>query len=298
MNGTYRDQFRNAYGVSPEKLNKDDLINLVARAISDYLRTLKSNRRSPYDRFIQINGLEPTPSQMEEPAAFAKRMLARISDLESKRELKTDRGFGADAIEGMKIFFTIEGIRSAGNCISCHAPPLFTDSSFHNMGVTQSEYDQIYGDGSFAALKIPNASEASRPSAIFRETPSRDKPGNADLGHWNFVNISDSTLRRPAESPDQFLQRMIATFKTPTLRNLAHSQPYMHNGAYPTLESVLREIMRLSDLARAGLVREADDGLSRIRINEGDIRPLAAFLNALNENFIRQNHARALILKQ
>src|ERR1044072_4418022 len=71
LNGTYRDQFRNAYGVSAEKLNKDDLINLVARAISDYLRTLRSNRRSPYDRFIQMNGLEPAPSRMDEPAAFA-----------------------------------------------------------------------------------------------------------------------------------------------------------------------------------------------------------------------------------
>lgn len=77
---------------------------------------------------------------------------------------------------------------------------------------------------------------------------------------------------------------MIATFKTPTLRNLAHSQPYMHNGAYPSLDAALSELMRLSDLARAGRVREADDGLAKIRISDADIRPLAAFLNALNED--------------
>jgi hypothetical protein len=58
----------------------------------------------------------------------------------------------------------------------------------------------------------------------------------------------------------------------------------MHNGGYPSLASVLEELLRLSDLARAGRVREADEELARIRITEADVRPLIAFLNALNED--------------
>lgn len=280
---SYRDQFKKAYGVDLEKLNKEEVVNLIARAVSDYLRTLKSKRTSPYDKFVQMNGLPGGPAQNETAAAFAKRMLARISDLETKGQLRTAKSFGADAVEGMKIFFRTEGAQAAGNCVSCHKPPLFTDSSFHNMGVSQSEYDRFHGDGSFAALKIPNATEAARPSAKFRETPSRDKPGNVDLGYWNFVNISNSPMRRATESHEEFLKRMTATFKTPTLRNLAYSQPYMHNGAFHSLDSVLSELMRLSALARAGLVREADEGLAGIKIREADTRPLVAFLNALNE---------------
>jgi cytochrome c peroxidase len=283
-NDSYRNQFKKAYGVDLEKLNKDDVINLIARAVSDYLRTLKSTRTSPYDKFVQMNGLEIGPAQNETAADFAKRMLARISDLETRRQLKTTRDFGVTAVEGMKIFFRTEGARAVGNCVSCHRPPLFTDSSFHNMGVSQSEYDRIHGEGSFAALIIPTAAEASRPSAKFRETPSPSKPGYVDLGFWNFVDVADSPLRRAAESNEQFLERMTATFKTPTLRNLTYSQPYMHNGAFHSLDSVLNELMRLSDLARAGRVRQADAGLATIKISEADTRPLIAFLNALNES--------------
>ena len=281
--GSYRDQFKKAYGVDLEKLNKEDVINLIARAVSDYLRTLKSTKTSPYDKFVRMNGLEIGPAQNETAADFAKRMLARISDLETKGRLKTAKDFGVTAVEGMKIFFRTEGAKSAGNCVSCHTPPSFTDSSFHNMGVSQSEYDRIHGEGSFAALIIPNAAEAGRPSAKFRETPSPGKPGYVDLGYWNFVNISDSPLRRATESKEQFLERMTATFKTPTLRNLTYSQPYMHNGAFHSLDSVLNELIRLSDLARSGRVRQADAGLAAIKISEAETRPLIAFLNALNE---------------
>jgi cytochrome c peroxidase len=280
---SYRAQFKKAYAVDLEKLSEEEVVNLIARAVSDYLRTLKSARTSPYDKFVRMNGLDSGPARNETAADFAKRTLARISDLEAKGQLKTTKNFGADAVEGMKIFFRTEGAQSAGNCVSCHNPPSFTDSSFHNMGVSQSEYDRFHGEGSFAALKIPNAAEAVRPSANFRETPSRDKPGNVDLGYWNFVSVANSPLRRAAESDEQFLERMAATFKTPTLRNLSYSQPYMHNGAFHSLDSVLSELMRLSALARAGLVRGADEGLAAIKIGEADARPLVAFLNALNE---------------
>ena len=77
---------------------------------------------------------------------------------------------------------------------------------------------------------------------------------------------------------------MIASFKTPTLRNLAFTQPYMHTGGFTTIESALTELMRLSELARAGKVRSGDEELPRIRIKETDISPLVAFLKTLNED--------------
>jgi cytochrome c peroxidase len=77
---------------------------------------------------------------------------------------------------------------------------------------------------------------------------------------------------------------MIATFKTPTLRHLDATYPYMHNGDYVPLEDALQEIRRMSELARAGQVRAADDELPRIRISESDIAPLMAFLKTLNED--------------
>jgi cytochrome c peroxidase len=98
------------------------------------------------------------------------------------------------------------------------------------------------------------------------------------------VRLDDASLRRAGESDDRFLERMIATFKTPTLRNLAYSRPFMHNGAYPSLESALGELIRLSRRARDGRLRAADDELAKIGLNDSDIPPLIAFLNTLNED--------------
>lgn len=280
---TYSKQFKEAFGVELERLNPEQVVSLISKAVTAYMRTLHSAQDSPYDRFIQANGLDARPTQAESAAAYGRRMLARLADLESRGALKLSPEFNAEALDGMKLFLRTDGAR-AGNCVACHAPPLFTDSSFHNLGVTQSEYDQVHGEGSFAALRIPNAAAAVRPARNYRETPTDNRPERVDLGYWNFAKLDDATLRRQGESDNRFLQRMIATFKTPTLRNLAYSRPYMHNGAYPSLENALAELLRLSRLARVGRVREADDELAKIELNESDIRPLVAFLNALNED--------------
>jgi len=281
---TYRAQFVAAFGVDPDKLTASQLGDQIAQAISDYMRTLKSRRTTAYDRFVQANTLDGAPAAGEDAKSFAARLLAKIDKLEKSRALKLSSAFDADALSGMKTFFRTEGNDSAGNCVMCHTPPLFSDLSFHNMGISQSEYDQVNGDGSFAELEIPGASAARRPSPRFRETPSRQKPGCADLGFWNFVDVKATQFRRAGETDDRFLQRMIGAFKTPTLRNLSFSYPYMHTGGFTTVESALAELMRLSEMARAGKVREGDEELARIRINEADIGVLVAFLNTLNED--------------
>jgi cytochrome c peroxidase len=106
----------------------------------------------------------------------------------------------------------------------------------------------------------------------------------ADLGFWNFVDLRKSALRKSGESDEQFLQRMIATFKTPTLRNLKYTQPYFHNGSLHTLEEVLSEMIQFSESARAGRLRAADAELAKIKITSAEIPALLTFLNSLNED--------------
>jgi cytochrome c peroxidase len=282
----YRNQFKAAFNVEVEKLSRDDVVELIAKAVSDFVRTLKTRKDSPYDKFIEANRLESKPAPGEDGKAFARRLLAGVNSLESKGALKLTRDFNATALKGLKLFFDTE----AGNCATCHTPPLFTDFSFHNKGVSQLDYDRVHSDGDeskFAALPVPDASSARRPSTQLRENPSKEKPGEADLGFWNFVDLKTSPLRRAGESEDAFLRRMIATFKTPMLRNLAYTQPYFHNGSTTTLEDTLGEIIRLSDMARAGRVREGDEELAKIRIGAAGITPLVAFLNSLNDDLKR-----------
>ncbi|HKQ73174.1 MAG TPA: cytochrome c peroxidase [Blastocatellia bacterium] len=280
---SYRVQFKTAFNIEVDKLNRDDVVNLIAKAVAGFIRTLNTRKDSPYDKFVELNGLEKKPAPGEDNKAFARRSLAQIISLESKSSIKLTKDFNVTALKGLKIFYDA----AAGNCATCHAPPLFTDFSFHNKGVSQVDYDRVHGEGKFAALAIPAAAAARRPSAQFRENPSKDKPGEADLGFWNFVDLNTSPLRRSGESDDLFLRRMIAAFKTPTLRNLAYTQPYFHNGSIITLEETLGEIIRLSEMSRAGRVREGAEEMAKIGISAADIAPLIAFLNSLNEDLKR-----------
>jgi len=280
---SYAELFKEAYSVDIISMTQDQVLDWVATALSDFVRGLKSERTTPYDEFIRLNGLDESPSAAETPTAYSSRILKKLSDLQAQKRLKLNARFNQAALAGLKVFLRCDQRPGAGNCVACHAPPLFSDFRFHNMGISQGEYDKAHGDGAFAQLMIPDAASAARPAAQFKETASAAKPAQADLGYWNFVRL-DSPDRRPDETADSFLRRMIATFKTPTLRNLAYSQPYMHNGMYPTLEDALSELMANSDLARAGRVRSADELLSKIRISKADIAALTAFLSTLNQD--------------
>ena len=67
-------------------------------------------------------------------------------------------------------------------------------------------------------------------------------------------------------------------FKTPGLRNVALSAPYMHDGSEPTLESVVRFY------SKGGAVAYGRDNLIKpLHLSEGEIRDLVAFLGALTD---------------
>lgn len=80
-------------------------------------------------------------------------------------------------------------------------------------------------------------------------------------------------------------------FRTPTLRNLRHTAPYMHNGSQRTLEEVMRFYDDLSET-----VTETLDGgdktaqppldplLRKLNLNPEDFPALIAFLDALNDD--------------
>ena len=87
--------------------------------------------------------------------------------------------------------------------------------------------------------------------------------------------LSDSVL----------LDRAIARFKTPGLRDLDHSGPYMHNGQFATLDEIITFYRDTSTLARAGTLRNGASELQGIALTTADNASLLAFLRALNEDY-------------
>jgi cytochrome c peroxidase len=81
------------------------------------------------------------------------------------------------------------------------------------------------------------------------------------------------------------LDRAIARFKTPGLRDVSHSAPYMHNGQFDTLTDIITFYRDTSTLARAGTLRNGAPELRGIALQAGDATALVAFLRSLNEDY-------------
>jgi hypothetical protein len=234
------------------------------------------------------------------------------------KTLNQDFRFGPTELAGLRVFFMrpstgprpVPAGQSVGNCVACHTPPHFTDFAFHNTGASQDEYDRMHGSGSFAKLFIPGFTERQTNfdawlpptfdhplgKSTLCEIPAQAFPERADLGLWNiFANPDQSSVqpalarlligdRRP-QPPEVLLPRTIGLFKTPTLRGLGHSDPYLHTGSSATLEEVVRFYLKMSSLARSGSLRNGAPELAEMRIRDDDVESLAAFLRALNEDY-------------
>jgi cytochrome c peroxidase len=86
-------------------------------------------------------------------------------------------------------------------------------------------------------------------------------------------------------SDAMLLDRSIARFKTPGLRDLSHSTPFMHNGQFATLKDIINFYIDVSDQARAGKLRNGAVQLQEIALTTGDITSLVAFLKSLDEDY-------------
>lgn len=116
--------------------------------------------------------------------------------------------FNSDEIQGFRLFV------GSARCIQCHNGPMFSNYQFHNVGLRQAEQD----------------------------TPTGNRLG------WPLARASDfSCLGRYSDKPSTCPSRFTGAIaevipgahKTPTLRNLTLTAPYMHAGEFSTLDEVI-----------------------------------------------------------
>ncbi|MEZ6010055.1 MAG: cytochrome c peroxidase [Planctomycetota bacterium] len=147
----------------------------------------------------------------------------------------------------------------------------------------------------------------------FRRPASPADARFTDLGLWNVFGNSDyATAQAPLWSlvlaaeakrgsrqgglsgylrgmsrinPSLLLPGTLAAFKTPGLRDLGHTQPYMHNGQMDTLDDVVRFYQRAAELQRRGKLRNGDEAIGGISLVDDDVPLLVAFLRSLDEDY-------------
>jgi len=148
-----------------------------------------------------------------------------------------------------------------GNCVACHpsrpasdgSSPLFTDFSYDNLGVPRNP-----------------------------ENPFYRLPAELNPDGFAFVDLGlGATVGDPAEN---------GKFRVPTLRNVAVTDPYMHNGIFKTLFQVVsfyntRDLAGWPNPEVAANVNKEE--LGDLGLTSQELEDLAAFLHTLTDGWQR-----------
>ncbi|MBL9037161.1 MAG: hypothetical protein JNG84_01480 [Archangium sp.] len=163
------------------------------------------------------------------------------------------------------------------SCIECHNTPFFSDSGLHNVGVPS------------AGIPVPT---------------ERDCPAGGVCDCVNGVNclpwggydgirkLKTNGFKRTSEWSDaptdtsrqayvdmELTDALKGTWRTPSLRDVALTAPYMHDGSYKTLEEVVSAYNRGG--ASSGFPGTKSVRIAPLGLTPTEERDLVAFLNSL-----------------
>jgi cytochrome c peroxidase len=177
------------------------------------------------------------------PSRFDSYVAALIAgDTAKQAELFTD-----DEIVGLQLFV------GSANCTQCHNGPLFTNNEFHNTGVI-SYPGELPDKGRVAGVRevLNNVFSCNGP---YSDDRSRACP----------------ELKYVRTGPE-----LIGAFRTPSIRNIENTAPYMHQGQIATLFEVL-EHYNAASLAMIG-----HNEAKSLKLRNSDLRQIEAFLLTLS----------------
>lgn len=134
------------------------------------------------------------------------------------------------------------------SCTNCHLPPVFSDGLFHNVGIGMD----------------------------------KEKP---DQGRGTIVSAAAQKASRAVTADEQ---KLMGAFKTPTLRGIALSGPYFHDGRAKTLDEAVDTVLK------GGIKNDhIDEKLQPKTLTTVQRRELMAFLNSLTP--VNKTHKRPVL---
>ena len=250
----YQSYFLDGRATSLEEQSLGPFVNPVEHGLTDYKKILSVIQQdSVYPQLFQQSfGLpiqQITIEHVSKAIASFERTLVAGNSLFDQYYFGRDRSKLTESeARGLRIF------RRKGNCANCHEiswnNALFMDNRFYNIGVgfkrINRQIDQIVTE-----LKAGKSVSGLGLSSW----------KISELGRFNVTNrIAD-----------------IGKFKTPTLRNIALTAPYMHDGSMQTLEEVVDYYDKGGDQNRF-----IDAAIFPLKFTPQEKKDLVAFMKALN----------------
>jgi len=177
----------------------------------------------------------------------ARNALIQFLETLTSKNVPFDKGnLSGKAKEGMTLF------KGKAGCIQCHNGPYFSDGKPHNTGV--SENPEVF--------KTPERHFTYVAYMMFMGVDNRMN-WRRDVGYYTISKDRND----------------IGKFITPTLRELKHTAPYMHNGTLATLDDVIEFYNTGGGDDRPGL---KDSAIKPLGLTDGEKGALKEFLLSLS----------------
>jgi cytochrome c peroxidase len=264
VNSVYmKTQFWDGRSPSLEDQALHPFVNPVEMGLKDHEPILEIVRSDPdyVKAFKEVFGKTGEKVTMKEVtqaiAAFERTQVAGNSPFDRWFYGGETDALTASQKSGYEIFI------NQGRCVSCHVieqtQALFTDNRFHNIGVGINNIQ----------TEIPRlAGEFLRAEATMSEVDVKvlTDAKTSELGRFAVVRSFDD----------------LGAFKTPTLRNVDATAPYMHDGSVSTLRDAVVHYNN------GGVTSEGDPvndflsgGIRPLNLTDKEIDDLVAFMEAL-----------------
>ncbi len=200
-------------------------------------------------------------------ASFERTIVAGNSPFDRWYFAGDNEAISPEAKRGFEVFV------GQGRCVSCHVieqtQALFTDNRFHNIGVGINRIQDNVPELAEAFLK-------AKAEGIDVDIAVLTDKKTSELGRFAITNQVDE----------------LGAFKTPTLRNIAVTGPYMHDGSQKTLKETVVHYNN-------GGVTQKDDpvndflsgGIRPLDLSDQQVDDLVAFMESLTSPQFAQTAA-------
>jgi cytochrome c peroxidase len=256
----YTSQFWDGRRLSLEEQAKDPFLNPVEHGLGekhgfhDFILNVIRKDKGYVEEFERVFGVKPEQITIDHVvkaiASFERTVISGDSPFDRYAYGGDKTALSESAIRGLELY------KGKARCQECHAISenyaIFTDNKFHNLGV------------GFKKIQ-PRLRE------MVREFNMAKQQGR-ELDKSVLTDAEVSELGRfvvTLKTSD------IGAFKTPTLRNIAVTGPYMHDGSMKTLEEVM-------DLYNKGGEKNPFLGSVRVlNLTDQEIKDIIEFMKSL-----------------
>jgi cytochrome c peroxidase len=262
----YKDQFWDGREPDLENQSKQPPVNPVEGGLANHEPILEVVRTDPEYRSAFQAVFDVSPEQLnlqhvaKAIASFERTLVAGNSAFD-RYWFKGETGAMNEAqVRGFNLFI------GQARCVSCHTieqdHALFTDNRFHNIGVGINHIQE----------DVPRLTKA------FLEA----KYKGGDVDKMVLSDKKSSELGRFAVT-DELDQ--IGAFKTPTLRNVDLTAPYMHDGSLKTLKDVVIHYNNGGASQPRDRVNDfLSGGIRPLNLTDEQMDDLVAFMKALTSS--------------